>query len=278
MRQARVPRGEARTAGDDNGRRNSRSACTPDPMTRREPPRPRSARPAMPGREPIRPPGTRELLNELRLPLDVLRWLPQALRLRRRRATHPRHVMLLPGFGASERSMSVLRVYLRRLGHEVVDWGLGRNTGRVGRLLPTLKLRVEQEVQAAGGPIVLVGWSLGGYVARELARDHPEWIRKVVTLGSPVVGGPRFTAVARWYKAQGLDLGRLENDVAQRYARPLRVPVTAVWSRRDGIVAWRACVDRWSPHVRDVEVSETHLGMGFAPAVLTVVADELERD
>lgn len=232
----------------------------------------------MPGREPIRPPGLRDLLRELRLPLDVLRWLPQALRLCHRRTTYPRHVMLLPDFGASERSTAVMRLYLRRVGHVVVDWGLGRNTGHVKRLLRDLTARVQHEVQAAGGPIVLVGWSLGGYLAREVAPDHPAWIRKVVTLGSPVIGGPCFTAAARWYQAQGVDLGRLESDVAQRFATPLQVPVAALWSRRDGIVAWRACVDRWSPNVRDIEVAETHLGCGFAPAVLALVADELECD
>jgi len=217
-------------------------------------------------------------LRELQLPLDALRWLPQALRLRRRHTTRPRHVMLLPGFGADERSMAVLRLYLRRVGHVVADWGQGRNTGRLGRLLPALKARVQEQVLAAGEPIVLVGWSLGGYLAREIARDHPQWVRKVVTLGSPVVGGPRYTAVSLWYRLRGHDLRRVEDQVAGRYATPLRVPVAAIWSRRDGVVAWRACVDRWSPHVRDIEVSETHLGLAFAPSVLAVVADEVERD
>lgn len=247
-------------------------------MSTRPTPRRPPTRRATPERAALRPPGTRDLLRELRLPLDALRWLPQALRLRRRPAVRPRHVMLLPGFGADDTAMAVLRLYLQRLGHQVVGWGQGRNSGRVGRLLPRLTERVEQQVQAAGEPIVLVGWSLGGFLAREIARDHPEWVRKVVTLGSPVVGGPRYTAVGLWYRLRGLDLRRIETDVAARYRKPLQVPVTAVWSRRDGIVAWRACIDRWSPRVRDVEVSETHLALPLAPAVLAVVADELERD
>jgi hypothetical protein len=56
------------------------------------------------------------------------------------------------------------------------------------------------------------------------------------------------------------------------------VPVTAIYSRRDGVVAWRACIDTWSPRVRHIEVSETHVGPGFAPRVLAIVADEVERD
>jgi pimeloyl-ACP methyl ester carboxylesterase len=125
---------------------------------------------------------------------------------------------------------------------------------------------------------VLVGWSLGGYIAREYAREHPDEIRKVVTLGSPVVGGPRYTATAGWYRSQGHDLDEIERTIAERYATPLRVPVTAIYSRRDGVVAWRACIDKWSPRVRHIEVSETHVGLGFAPRVLAIVADEVERD
>jgi pimeloyl-ACP methyl ester carboxylesterase len=124
---------------------------------------------------------------------------------------------------------------------------------------------------------VLVGWSLGGYIAREYAREHPREVRRVVTLGSPVIGGPRYTATAEWYRSQGHDLGEIERAIADRYATPLRVPVTAIYSKRDGIVAWRACIDRWSPDVRHIEVSETHVGLGFAPRVLAIVAEEVER-
>ena len=87
--------------------------------------------------------------------------------------------------------------------------------------------------------MVLVGWSLGGFIAREYAREHPQHVRQVITLGSPVIGGPRYTATARWYASQGFDLDELEQAVAARYANPLTVPITAIYSRRDGVVAWR---------------------------------------
>jgi hypothetical protein len=103
-------------------------------------------------------------------------------------------------------------------------------------------------------------------------------VRKVVTLGSPVIGGPRYTATARWYRSQGHDLDHVERTIADRYATPLRVPVVAVYSKRDGVVAWQACIDRWSPDVRHVEVSETHVGLVFAPRVLSIIADEIEKD
>lgn len=228
--------------------------------------------------ESIDPPGRFDALQELRLPIDVLRWAPSWLAMKSGRAAQPRTVILLPGFGAGPRSMRVMEAFLRRRGHRVRDWGLGRNTGEARKLRLTLERVVEQSIAAHGEPVVLVGWSLGGYIAREYAREQPEEVRKVVTLGSPVIGGPRFTATAAWYRSQGHDLAEMERAVAARYAVPLRVPVTAIYSRRDGVVAWQACIDRWSPHVRHVEVSETHVGLGFAPHVLAIVANEVERD
>ena len=174
--------------------------------------------------------------------------------------------------------MRVMEAFLRRRGHRPRDWGLGLNTGDARHFRTKLRRVVEESIAAHGEPVVLVGWSLGGYIAREYAREHPEGIRKIVTLGSPVIGGPRYTATAEWYRSQGHDLAEVERAVKERYATPLRVPVAAIYSKRDGIVAWQACIDRWSPDVRHIEVSETHVGLGFAPRVLAIVADEIERD
>jgi hypothetical protein len=102
-------------------------------------------------------------------------------------------------------------------------------------------------------------------------------VRKVITLGTPVIGGPRYTATARRYRAQGHDLDELERAVTSRYATPLKPPVTALYSKRDGIVAWQACIDRWSPNVRHVEVAETHVGLVLSPRALAIVADEVAQ-
>jgi pimeloyl-ACP methyl ester carboxylesterase len=228
---------------------------------------------------PIRPPGRRDLLQELRLPLDSLRWAPEWLTMRPRRAAQPHPVILLPGYGAGPRSLHVMRLFLRRHGHYVDDWGLGRNDGDASRLRAGLVPVVEaMRTRHDGRPVTLVGWSLGGYIAREYAREHPGAVRKVVTLGSPVIGGPRYTATARRYQEQGYDLERIEQAILARYAQPLQVPVAAIYSRRDGIVAWRACIDRMSPRVRHIEVHETHLGLILSPRVLALVAEEIERD
>jgi pimeloyl-ACP methyl ester carboxylesterase len=227
--------------------------------------------------EPISPPGRLDTLQELRLPIDVLRWAPSWLAMKSGRATQPRTAILCPGFGAGPRSMRVMESFLRRRGHRARDWGLGRNTGDARQLRARLKGIVEESIAAHAEAVVLVGWSLGGYIAREYAREHPDEVRKVITLGSPVIGGPRYTATADWYRAQGHDLDEIDRAIAARYETPLRVPVTAIYSRRDGVVAWRACIDHWSPNVRHIEVSETHVGLGFAPRVLAIVAEEVER-
>jgi pimeloyl-ACP methyl ester carboxylesterase len=227
--------------------------------------------------EPIAPPGKLGALQELRLPIDVLRWAPSWMATRGRRADQPRTAILLPGFGAGPRSMRVMESFLRRRGHRVRDWGLGVNTGDVKPLRSRLQRIVETSIAEHGEPVVFVGWSLGGYIAREYAREHPGEVRRIVTLGSPVIGGPRFTATAAWYRSQGHDLDEIERAIKDRYATPLRVPVTAIYSKRDGVVAWRACIDHWSPNVRHIEVSETHIGLAFAPRVLALIADEVER-
>jgi pimeloyl-ACP methyl ester carboxylesterase len=228
--------------------------------------------------EPISPPGRLDVLQELRLPIDVLRWAPSWLTMSCPRTARPRTVILLPGFGAGPRSMRVMESFLRRRGHRVRDWGLGVNSGDARRLRAQLQGVVDASIRTHGEPVVLVGWSLGGYIAREYARERPDGVRRIITLGSPVIGGPRYTATAARYRSQGHDLDAIEQAVKDRYATPLRVPVAALYSRRDGIVAWQACIDHWSPDVRHIEVNETHVGLGFAPRVLAIVADEVGRE
>jgi len=225
--------------------------------------------------DPIQAPTRMGALAELRTPVDMLVSAGRWLVLSKKPAPEPRTVLLVPGFGATERSMALIGRHLERVGHRVHDWGLGRNHGKVPALLEALEKRVEELAARAGEPIVAVGWSLGGYLARESARDRPDRFRKVITLGSPVIGGPKFTVTARWYRERGFDVDQIERIVAERFATPLQVPVVAVYSKRDGVVAWEACIDRWSPDVRHVEISATHVGLGISPRAISVVADEV---
>jgi pimeloyl-ACP methyl ester carboxylesterase len=183
-------------------------------------------------------------------------------------------VVDIPGWKAPELSGAPMRAYLRALGYDARGWGFGTNTGDPRRDVERLARRVLELVDDSGSPVSLVGWSLGGVIAREVARSHPEALRQVITYGTPVVGGPSFTAVARAYGPRASVAAR---TVAERLdlESPIRVPLTVVFTRRDGIVSWEACIDRYSPYADHVEVSSTHIGMGLDPDVWHLVADRL---
>jgi pimeloyl-ACP methyl ester carboxylesterase len=183
-------------------------------------------------------------------------------------------VVLVPGWKAPPASMGPLRSFLCFLGHDARAWELGVNEGRPERDAPRLAEQVERLASAAGRPVSLIGWSLGGTVARETARQVPAAIAQVVTYGTPVVGGPTHTIGARSYGPE--ESARISALVEELdAASPISVPITAIYTRRDGIVSWRACIDRTSPEVRHVEVSSTHISMGFDPDVWRVIAHRL---
>lgn len=223
----------------------------------------------------ISPPPTRLLLGEVRGAFEPARLLLRAPLLATLARGRGDLVMLLPGYGAADASTAVLQGFLRLLGYDAFGWGLGRNTGKVAKLLPLVLERLEDF--DPDRQVHLVGWSLGGYIARETARERPDRIRSVITLGSPVIGGPKYTTVAERYRAQGIDLDELERIVDARYDTPLATPVTAVYSKADGVVAWEACIDRRSPGIEHVEVGTTHIGLGFSPEVYRIIADRLAR-
>ena len=184
-------------------------------------------------------------------------------------------VLVFPGFGGGDGSTALMRRYLRYLGYRVDGWGLGTNRGDVPRLLDELLALVERRARDDGAPVRLLGWSLGGYLAREVARDIPHAVDRVITLGSPVVGGPRYTLTAPIYRLAGADMDAIEAAIRQREKIPLRVPVTALYSKRDGIVHWEACIDRSSDCVEHIEVNASHLGMGANAEVLRLVAQKM---
>ena len=124
------------------------------------------------------------------------------------------------------------------------------------------------------GPVSLVGWSLGGVVAREVAREHPDAVRRLITYGTPVIGGPTFTVGADAYGADECARITQLTETLDR-TRPITVPVTTIYTRRDGIVTWQACLDHASRDVEHVEVGSTHLGLGVDPDVWSVVATRL---
>ena len=227
--------------------------------------------------QPIPTPSGTGLVGEVRGVLELPRLLLRFPHLARQPRGDGEPVLVLPGYGAGDGSTAVLRAYVRFLGYRPVGWDLGRNGGDVPELLPRVVERVTAVADEAGAPIDLIGWSLGGYLAREAARERPALARQVITLGSPVVGGPKYTAVADVYRRRGVDLDAIEAQVAARDEQPLETPVTAIYSRRDAVVAWQACIDRVAPNVDHVEVEATHLGLGFSANVFEIIAERLAR-
>lgn len=142
-------------------------------------------------------------------------------------------------------------------------------------LLPRVVEVVDRFAQRTGHPVRMVGWSMGGFLAREVARDRPELVAQIVTMGTPVVGGPKYTTVASLLRSRGYDIDAIATECAARARRPIEVPITAIYSRRDGVVAWQACIDRESSRVEHVEVASTHTGLGFDARVWRIVAERL---
>ena len=183
-------------------------------------------------------------------------------------------VVDIPGWRAPESSMAPLRSYLRRLGYDARTWGLGTNLGDPEADVERMLDSVRDLAAEAGRPVRLVGWSIGGVVAREVARKLPEEVARVVTYGTPVIGGPAHTVAAARYEPGAGE--RIDALVAELHSTdPIRAPITAIYTRRDGVVDWRACIDRLSPNVEHVEVASTHLGLGIDPDVWEIVARRL---
>jgi pimeloyl-ACP methyl ester carboxylesterase len=225
----------------------------------------------------LRPPARWEILREARV---VFEWAGAKMRFKRLVESAPRGdrepVMVVPGFGADDSWTALLRGFLEAVGYDAVGWGLGRNHGNVPKLVPKLLDRAGRLADEHGRAIRLVGWSLGGYLSREVARERPAVVDRVITLGAPIVGGPSFTFTASAYRRRGYDLEEIRATVLRREQRPIQVPVFAIYSRSDGVVSWRACIDTFrNPRVVHHEVASTHLGLIVSSRVLGLVADLL---
>jgi pimeloyl-ACP methyl ester carboxylesterase len=216
-------------------------------------------------------------LLELRAPLDWATLLLRAPQLLRAPRGDGRPIMLLPGFGTDESSMRPLGKYLGYLGYDVYEWGLGRNGGKVDTYTQAIGRRTQQISETLGGvPLTLIGWSLGGVIARETARLFEPHVREVITLGTPILGGPKYTAAAeRFARSENLDLDRFELEVHDRNSVGIRQPVTSIYSRLDGVVGWRASVDVYNEHARNIEVYSSHFGIGANGRVWRLIADIL---
>ncbi|MBY0520310.1 MAG: alpha/beta hydrolase [Sphingomonas sp.] len=193
---------------------------------------------------------------------------------------HP--VMVLPGFVTSDISTTLLRRFLTQLGYDTHAWELGRNLGpkAIGWSGEKLIGRLDQIHKTTGKRVSLIGWSLGGVMARQLSRRLPGAVRQVISLGSPFAGTPKATNVWRAYEmltGQKIDDSETREQLRES-ATPPPVPSTSIYTREDGVVAWQNCVEPRSAETDNIEVHGSHCGLGVNPAVLYAVADRLSQD
>lgn len=216
---------------------------------------------------------------ELRMPVQTAsQWLTRFPSVLAAPRGDKRPIMLVPGYMAGDGYMRPLALYLHALGYRARGWGLGRNQGDVDHYVPLVAERLADLMRERpqDSAYTLVGWSLGGCIAREVARLAPDTVREVITFGTPLSGGPKYTAPGRIYaNRKGIDLDLFEEDIHQRNSQGLKQPLTAIYSRGDGIVEWRASLDYYNRHTRHVQVRGTHLGLGYNPAVWRIIAERL---
>ncbi|MXO59418.1 alpha/beta fold hydrolase [Altererythrobacter salegens] len=190
-------------------------------------------------------------------------------------ARHRRVVILLPGFGTHPVRMRYMARQLERAGHKVKRWGLGFNLGVSPDMFEALAERVLSVRDRYGQPVVLVGWSLGGVIARELAKRHPDAVAKVITMGSPFSGTPYDNNAWRIYHlitGHAVDRPPVE---AQLSVKP-PVETVALWSPRDGIVSPRASCGKPGERDRAIAIRCNHVGFPNAPECIRTVLRELD--
>jgi pimeloyl-ACP methyl ester carboxylesterase len=225
--------------------------------------------------ENVHGPALPYLLGEMLSPLEPLRRRFRAP-FELPRSTNPRVVMLLPGFGTHPFRMRYMAEQLERAGHKVKRWGLGFNLGPTEENFALLEKRLKQIHERYGQDVVLVGWSLGGVFAREIAKRNPDLVAKVITMGSPFSGTPYANNAWRIYHlvtGHSVEQPPVAADMA---AKP-PVETVALWSPRDGIVSPRSSCGRAGERDRAIALRCTHLGFANSAEAIEAVARELER-
>jgi pimeloyl-ACP methyl ester carboxylesterase len=185
-------------------------------------------------------------------------------------------VLVLPGLAAGDATTWPLRKFLGSRGYEVYPWELGLNVGPRDGIVRGLAQRVREIHKEHRQKISLVGWSLGGAMARAMAVAMPDKIRSVITLGSPHAGHPR--ASNAWRIFEMLSGISADDPRLQAHLKRLpRVPMTSILSKSDGVVAWPMSMIPEEKLSENIEVRASHLGLGVNPVVLWAIADRLAQ-
>lgn len=212
---------------------------------------------------------------EGRAPLEGALGLLSVPLLRRIPAGDGHPIVVLPPFGAADQFTVGLRAFLSERGYDVRPWGHPEVLG-LHRLVHVAAERVQEVRAEAGQPVSLIGHSLGGVYAREVARFIPDDVRFVITLGSPINDLKANHVWPMFEAASGTRVASLPPEFATRMAQAPPVPTTSIFSKTDGVVAWRSCIDR-SAGAENVEVVGSHIGLPSNPWAIYVVGDRLAQ-
>ena len=197
-----------------------------------------------------------------------------------------RPVMVIPGMATGDITTLSLRRFLGHAGLVPYGWDLGINKGNMNVVIPQLIERVTA-ISKESQPVTLIGWSLGGVYSREIARRIPEHVRAVCCLGSPIAsdikGGPMAQTILRYqinalvYKWIGFNVDVLSAESAKRERIPLTVPSHVIYSKKDGVLNWRGCMDTHNSHTTYAEVKAPHFSMGFSKKVFEEIGRWLKQ-
>lgn len=227
--------------------------------------------------ELVEAPGPLLLMLEARAPWEYAAMLAAAPWLAKLPAGDGHPVIVFPGLGASDITTVPLRNFLQERGYTPYAWKQGFNFGPRHGVLERCREQFRQIASRHRERVSLIGWSLGGLYARELAKEQPDHARCVITLGTPFAGHPRATNAWRFYE---LVSGQSTHDPAlmeQIRATP-PCPTTSIYSKSDGVVAWQCSINPDEPHAENIEVHASHIGMGMNPLALYAIADRLAQD
>jgi len=232
---------------------------------------------APPTGDALEAPGPLLMLLETRAPWEAAALVAASPWLARlpRGDGHP--VVVFPGLGASDITTLPLRRFLRRRGYSPYAWNLGFNLGPRPGVLDNCRSLVQQAAHRHGERVSLIGWSLGGIYAREIAKEQPQHARCVITLGTPFAGHPRATNAWRFYQKVSGQVMHDEAMLEQLRMAPA-CPTTSIYSRSDGVVAWPCSLNPVAHHTENIEIHASHLGMGMNPLALYAIVDRLAQD
>ena len=224
----------------------------------------------------LKPPSPLLLALEGRAPWELGATLASWPLLRQAAPGDGHAVIVFPGFTASDITTLPLRTYLTDRSYDAYGWDLRFNLGPRMGVMEKILARVHALRRDSGRRVSLVGWSLGGVFAREIAKMVPDAVRCVITLGSPFTGSPKANNVWRLY--QLLSGHRLDQDVHIGHVRQTPpVPTTSIFTRTDGVVAWQCCLQEPEARAESIEVHASHCGIGMNAAAWYAIADRLSQ-